>query len=321
MSKQISVIIPVYNVEKYLSRCLNSVIEQTYRNLEIILIDDGSPDSSSRICDEYASKDNRIKVIHKKNGGLSSARNAGLAVCSGDYIFFIDSDDWLVDENVLLEFIETAEKNSADICYGLFNIATESDVKPKTNNNRYSDASLFLYSNPHFFSAWNKLYKRRLLPFLHFTNGRIHEDVDIIPRLTSEADKIVKLQKYTYNYYQNEASLTRSHFSQKRFDMFLSVDSALKITFNSKLKENCLKENLFGFQIFCLYCDILRIKDNHERKEFLNQFIFHLKNHYYHNFFKFCLFCFIHNESPMKALKKTAALLWLRVLFFFYEDK
>ncbi|HJA50079.1 MAG TPA: glycosyltransferase, partial [Candidatus Fusicatenibacter intestinipullorum] len=92
---KISVIIPVYNVEKYLKRCLDSVINQTYKNLEIILIDDGSTDNSGKICDEYAQKDERIIVIHKENGGVSSARNKGLDICIGDYISFIDSDDWI----------------------------------------------------------------------------------------------------------------------------------------------------------------------------------------------------------------------------------
>lgn len=94
----ISVIVPVYNVEKYLHKCINSILNQTYKNLEIILIDDGSTDNSGKICDEYALKDNRIKVIHKENGGLSSARNAGLDICSGDYIGFVDSDDYIAED-------------------------------------------------------------------------------------------------------------------------------------------------------------------------------------------------------------------------------
>ena len=107
---KISVIIPVYNVEKYLKRCLDSVINQTYKNLEIILIDDGSTDKSGNICDEYAAKDKRIIVIHKENGGLSDARNKGLDICTGDYISFIDSDDWI--ENGFYEYVVNNVKDN-----------------------------------------------------------------------------------------------------------------------------------------------------------------------------------------------------------------
>ena len=95
MNPMISVIVPIYNVEKYLARCVDSIVNQTYKNLEIILVDDGSPDRCPQMCDDYAEKDSRIKVIHKKNGGLSDARNAGMAVATGEYISFIDSDDWI----------------------------------------------------------------------------------------------------------------------------------------------------------------------------------------------------------------------------------
>ncbi|OUQ56652.1 hypothetical protein B5E58_10530, partial [Tyzzerella sp. An114] len=94
-NKKISVIVPIYNVEKYLNRCVDSIINQTYKNLEIILVDDGSPDNCGKICDEYAKKDNRIKVVHKENGGVSSARNVGLNIATGDYIGFVDGDDWI----------------------------------------------------------------------------------------------------------------------------------------------------------------------------------------------------------------------------------
>ena len=95
MNPLISVIVPIYNVEKYLARCVDSIVNQTYKNLEIILVDDGSPDRCPQMCDDYAEKDSRIKVVHKKNGGLSDARNAGMAVATGEYISFIDSDDWI----------------------------------------------------------------------------------------------------------------------------------------------------------------------------------------------------------------------------------
>ena len=109
MSDKISVIVPVYNVENYLRRCVDSIINQTYKNLEIILVDDGSPDNCPVICDEYAQKDSRIKVIHKENGGLSSARNCGMDMATGEYIGFVDGDDW-IESDMYKFLIENAEK-------------------------------------------------------------------------------------------------------------------------------------------------------------------------------------------------------------------
>ena len=112
--ERISVIVPVYKVEPYLRKCLDSIVNQTYRNLEIILVDDGSPDNCGRICDEYAERDNRIRVIHQKNGGVSSARNEGLKIASGDWIGWVDSDDW-IEPDMFEYLLENAKKSKADI--------------------------------------------------------------------------------------------------------------------------------------------------------------------------------------------------------------
>lgn len=118
----VSVIVPVYKVEKYLHRCIDSIINQTYKNLEIILVDDGSPDNCGKICDEYAEKDNRIKVIHKSNGGLSSARNAGLDVANGDYVYFVDSDDY-IDTKLVEDNLNLAIEHDADmVCFNYFEV-------------------------------------------------------------------------------------------------------------------------------------------------------------------------------------------------------
>lgn len=114
-SELISIIVPVYKVEKYLDKCVESIVEQTYKNLEIILVDDGSPDNCPAMCDEWAKKDSRIKVIHKKNGGLSSARNAGLDGCTGDYIYFLDSDDYIADNCIEMLF-NAIVSDGSDMC-------------------------------------------------------------------------------------------------------------------------------------------------------------------------------------------------------------
>ena len=124
----ISVIVPIYNVEKYLDRCVDSIINQTYKNLEIILVDDGSPDNCLAICDSWAEKDRRIKVIHKENGGVSSARNSALDIASGDYIGFVDSDDW-IEPDMYEILIKNAKKYDADIsrCAGLLDYCDRSE--------------------------------------------------------------------------------------------------------------------------------------------------------------------------------------------------
>ena len=128
----VSIIVPIYKVEPYLRRCLNSIVNQTYTNLEIILVDDGSPDGCPQICDEYAAKDKRIVVIHKKNGGLSDARNTGLDICKGEYISFVDSDDW-VDEGYIEKLLSFTQKENADIAIGE-NIRTKGCSKPAKEN-------------------------------------------------------------------------------------------------------------------------------------------------------------------------------------------
>lgn len=317
MCKIISVIIPVYKVEKYLSRCISSVLNQTYKDLEIILVDDGSPDSSPKLCDEYAEKDSRIKVIHKENGGLSSARNAGLDICSGDYIFFIDSDDWLTDENVLSDFIDKAEIEQSDFVYSLMNRTDDEKCSELKANERFLDDDLFFLSNPYLFSAWNKLYAHTLFQHIQFVTGRVNEDVDIIPLVFAKAKKITRLNRPTYNYYFNQNSITRSKFSEKRFDMFKSVKHVYENFSGTEKKCEVLYENLFGFQIFSIYIEILKIRNKKTRKHYLNQFISLLKKYDFTQFFKYSFRCFVFNESFPKKIKKLLALVYLLLYVLF----
>lgn len=318
----LSVIIPVYNVEKYLSRCVDSVLNQTYKNFELILVDDGSLDNSPVICDEYENKDSRIKVIHKENGGLSSARNAGLEICKGDYIFFIDSDDWLTDENVLEEFISKAEKENADFVYSFMNTATDKIQKEIRMNQRFKDNDkLFFLSNPYLFSAWNKLYKNTLLQFLQFVPGRVNEDVDVIPLVFCKANKISRLDKHTYNYYQNQESITRKSFSEKRFDMFKSVAHVYKNFIGTKKEKIVFYENLFGFQIFSVYISILKNTSGNKRKKYLLDFCKLLKENNFCCFWKYSFLCFLHNESFSKCLKKIIAWNYLKLFYILHQKE
>lgn len=209
----ISIIVPVYKVEEFLNRCIDSLISQTYKDLEIILVDDGSPDNCGSICDEYAAIDNRIKVIHKTNGGLSSARNAGLKIAKGEYIAFVDSDDW-VDPEMYEKLFELAQRYDADIVEcGLRYFRPWKPERMFYEPENTKEVAVFtniealerLYFGPQIHSdicimVWNKLYRRSLLANLNFADGFIHEDVDFTPKALFNANKVVKYYDSFYNY-------------------------------------------------------------------------------------------------------------------------
>lgn len=210
---KISVIVPIYNVEPFIDRCIDSILNQTHTNLEIILIDDGSPDNCGKICDEYAKRDNRIKVIHKQNGGLSSARNAGLDIATGDYIAFVDSDDW-IDQGMYATLLSIAQENDADIVECNYRFyrpwKTENKILESENTKEtkiYSNIQALeeLYFGPQLFSniaimVWNKIYKAELIGEMRFLEGYIHEDVLFTPQMLYNAKKIVKFYDTFYNY-------------------------------------------------------------------------------------------------------------------------
>lgn len=225
MTPLISIVIPIYQVEKYLKQCLDSVIVQSYYNLEIILVNDGSTDGSGKICDEYARKDGRIKVIHKMNGGLSSARNVGIDNAKGEYIAFIDSDDW-VDSR----YVET-----------LYNICREKgcDIAQCVHWDIWSEANYYVdrITEPFVFSAreaayaydtielwqsvlaWNKLYKTKLFDGIRYPEGRLHEDEFISYKLIWKAEKIAVTYTKLYYYRRcRENSIKTQKYSYRRLD-------------------------------------------------------------------------------------------------------
>lgn len=219
MSELISIIVPIYKVELYLKRCIDSILKQSYKNLEIILVNDGSPDKCGEICDDYSRIDNRIKVIHKKNGGISEARNSGIDISHGAYITFIDSDDW-INELYIEELYCILNKSSADISICSY---------IKTTNNEFKDNFLFKmiyeYSNIEALEqftdkfyvqmviATGKLYKRTLFEGIRFPIGKIHEDEFTTYKLIFKAKKIVLTTAQLYYYWQREDSITGVGFS------------------------------------------------------------------------------------------------------------
>ena len=201
----VSIIIPVYNVEKYLDKCLDSVVNQTYTNLEIILVDDGSPDRCPAICDEWKSRDSRIKVIHQPNGGLSRARNAGLKIATGEFIGFVDSDDW-IEPDMYETLLSTMLETGADIVVCNFYCEeVNSDAfiqKPKSPViERYTaeEALKLLISEKTFIHpvVWNKLFRKHLLTNLLFPEDKIYEDNLWTPQAIGGANSIITM-KITY---------------------------------------------------------------------------------------------------------------------------
>lgn len=190
----ISIIVPVYKVESYLHECVGSIIRQTLRDIEVILVDDGSPDNCPAICDDYAKKDARIKVIHKKNGGLSSARNAGLEVAQGDYFCFVDSDDVLHPQYCEILF-NGIVNSSCSFCACKSTTFKSDDALPTMNTSKYNDISYSTlewinYIKSSQMGVWNKIYNRSIFDNICFYNGKIHEDIvfcaDLSNIVTSE---------------------------------------------------------------------------------------------------------------------------------------
>lgn len=214
MENLISVIIPVYKVEPFLDKCIESVVKQTYHNLEIILVDDGSPDRCGDICDNWETRDHRIKVIHKVNGGLSDARNAGLDIASGDYIGFVDSDDW-IEPNMYEVMLNKLLQNNADIAIcGMKKIyKTRTELQDLGHDWRYSrqKALYELIQNKSLENfAQNKLYKKELFEGLRFPKGRIFEDVLLMYKIFDRVNRVVHINQNLYNYLRHDNSILGS---------------------------------------------------------------------------------------------------------------
>lgn len=222
----VSVIVPVYNAEKYLEECIDSILKQTLQNIEIILVDDGSTDTSPAICDAYLDKDNRIKVLHKENGGLSSARNAGLDAAIGDYFAFVDSDD-IVDENMYKEMLQIAHMQHVPlvICSGYYFSDTHKDdmapvsddIEMLTSHEMISDKLWSDDSNTLLFTlAWNKLFRRDFFEDIRFQDKiLLHEDEEFSTRLYLPLYKLCIIRHSLYGYRKNENSLTYRAFSTR----------------------------------------------------------------------------------------------------------
>lgn len=274
----ITVIIPVYKVEQYLERCVESVLKQTYSNLEIILVDDGSPDNCPSICDEYAKKDDRIKVIHKQNGGLSDARNVGIKNATGEYITLLDSDDYIHNEMIQILYDRlNADFSDLALCNYLcfddngndYSYENSLPIQDEVLTATEAQHKLFGDFHWHYVIACAKLYKKELFDNFEYPIGRLHEDLFTTHLIFEKCNKISTIKKPLYYYYQNENSITHVYNIKRldandayaeRYQFFVNkgdyycANYCLKFMVEKlEIAYNRLSKNEEALKIICLY--------------------------------------------------------------------
>ena len=290
---KISFVIPVYKVEQYIEQCVDSVLNQTYKDIEVVLVDDGSPDNCPKMCDEYALEDNRIKVVHKPNGGLSDARNAGLSVATGDYVIFMDSDDFWTSNNHLEQLIEIVKINP-DCDFVGFNCSyfypdTDSYVqwvpyfedieKPSSGN----DAMFALVSTGTFpMSACMKIIKREFLinNKLFFEKGILAEDIPWFINVLEKCKKCVFTNQYIYAYRQNVSGSITNSGGERSFNNLFTILKNESEKINDRKFNSIAKEALYSFLAY-EYCILLSVVDkqpnSNEKRRELNKYKWLLK--------------------------------------------
>ena len=229
MEELISVIVPVYNVEKYLDKCLNSIVNQTYKNIEIIVIDDGSTDECGIKCDEWQRRDNRIKVIHQENKGLSETRNTGIKNATGKYISFVDSDDY-VDSQFIEKLYNTLRKTNSDIsvCNYVHIKENKNVILTVTGNiKEYSNTEAiieFLNENDIYNYLWNKLFKKDLFIEISFPEERVFEDIRTTYKLIAKSKKVSKIQDELYVYINRSTSIVQTQTTNRLVELIKSIN-------------------------------------------------------------------------------------------------
>lgn len=292
MDELISVIVPVYKVEDYLENCVDSIIRQTYKNIEIILVDDGSPDSCPLICDRYEREDKRIKALHKRNGGLSDARNYGTDHCSGDLVIYVDSDDY-VEPNMIEVLYHLIKINEADVaisCHdetieGYCNALLDSSIIVGTG-----EEILYLMLRDFSWSAWGKLFTKRVIQNQRFEKGILYEDFEFIPRTMLKAKKAVMIRTPLYHYrIRNDSIMGNSKKGYSCCYLYIAEKNVQLLNLDNR--SNSKRQNLISqlyiriFRDICkqyskegIICNVDFVK---ETKKFVRKnFSSIIKNHY-----------------------------------------
>lgn len=228
MDIAISIIVAVYNLEKYLPTCVESILSQTFTNFELILVNDGSTDDSGEICDQYAKLDSRVKVIHKENGGTASSRNAGIDIAKGNYIGFVDNDDY-INQSMFEILYDHAIKDSADmVVCDFLDIDEGTSIHTKEVDSNYNimhlsniEALNYIYTEEggRFIVPWNKLYKRNLFENIKYEVGKLHEDETVAHKLLYECEKITYVKTKLYYYVDRQGSITNTTYNIRGFEV------------------------------------------------------------------------------------------------------
>lgn len=277
----ISVVVPIYKVEAYLPKCVESIRNQTYHNLEIILVDDGSPDHCGELCDKYASEDARIKVIHKKNGGLSDARNAGIEIATGAYIGFVDSDDY-IHPQMYEALYDGIQKNNADIAICRYqnvkeeeNIFVEEMKNAKwvtlSNDQEKFDYSLGEFTTVCFTVAWNKLYKAELFEEIRYPYGKIHEDEFTTYKTIDLANRIAYTEENLYFYVQRQGSIMDNGFDKRSLYRLDAYQERLDLYLRTG-RYQWYEKILYLYRLFLLQWTELLLKTNKENLVWLKPY-------------------------------------------------
>ena len=288
---KVSVVVPIYNVSQYVNDTLDSLINQTYKNIEIIAVDDGSTDDSGAICDKLSQTDDRIKVIHKPNGGLSDARNAGIDVVTGDYIMFLDGDDRLVIDAIEQLVSVCCEENDVDLIQFTYSEVdangqplypyTYSQKRELLTDEKEKFDRLYALGGPAA-SACTKLYKRELFDNLRFCKGIIHEDEYIVTDILSRTNKVVYFDAALYLYYFRNGSIITSPFSPKKMDIFTVLDKRVGVLKEKGYADLLRKEQIRIFEtVLRLYFDAKAYRYSNEAikiKARLNEIPYEVKS-------------------------------------------
>ncbi len=263
MNIGISIIVPIYNLESYIPQCIDSILSQSFTNFELILVNDGSTDNSGELCDEYARLDSRVRVIHKENGGIASSRNAGLEVARGEYIGFVDNDDY-INKYMFEELFNNAIKHSSDtVVCDYLKVEEDQFIDTEVFNSDYSlqnfsnkEALHFIYKNMEkdtFIYPWNKLYKRYLFDEIKYEHGNIYDDETIAHKLLYRSNKVTYIQSELYYYVKRKGSQINSPFSTKKFGRVYALKGREEFFRNKKESELHQKALKHYMEVFFWY--------------------------------------------------------------------
>lgn len=284
MEEQISVIVAIYNIEKFLNKCIESIVKQTYKNLEIILVDDGSDDESSIICDNWKEKDNRIKVIHKQNEGVAIARNTGLKNVTGKYITFVDGDDYI--ESDLIEMLyKNLLENNTQIAVGGYiyeDYSGERLMKSKEDYITNSEDAIrrMIMGDDMYIAVWGKIYKKEIFDGIEFPVGQINEDLETTYKLFDKAEKISHIAKAKYHYVQRNGSIMHTKFKIEQTSVVEFKENLLKLV--EKKYPNIVDDAERFLMSSLNWCTVLTYKNKFRReyktykkklKEYLPRFL------------------------------------------------